>query len=221
MAQNQNFMKPTLNDPLPPVQPITQKPEKQNTVKNFIGTAALIVGAFVFALFINTFVFQSYEVDGSSMEPTLQNKDRLIIWKLPRTWAKITRHDYVPDYGDVIVFHKPDGSDEQLIKRVIGLPGDRVVIENGTITVYNESHPQGFRPDESAYGKDLEKPVDSIDTKVGENEIFVSGDNRTPGGSYDSRGGLGNVPMDMVIGKLVLRLFPIQNFETYGPQNID
>lgn len=184
-------------------------------LRSFFSTFLLIAGALVFALTINAFVFQSYEVDGSSMEPTLQNKDRLIIWKLPRTWASITNHQYEPKRGDVIVFHKPDGSDEQLIKRVIGLPGERVVVSDGNITVYNSEHPDGFNPDDAPYGKDLPITSGTVDTNVGAGEIFVSGDNRIPGASLDSRSSLGNVPLDKVVGKLVLRLFPLQNSKVF------
>lgn len=207
---------PNINDPLPPSPPPqTKRAPKPSVLRSFFSTFLLIAGALVFALTINAFVFQSYEVDGSSMEPTLQNKDRLIIWKLPRTWASITNHQYEPKRGDVIVFHKPDGSDEQLIKRVIGLPGERVVVSDGNITVYNSEHPDGFNPDDAPYGKDLPITSGTVDTNVGAGEIFVSGDNRIPGASLDSRSSLGNVPLDKVVGKLVLRLFPLQNSKVF------
>ena len=149
------------------------------------------------------------------MEPTLHNRDRLIIWKLPRTFAKITHHGYQPRRGDVIVFHKPDGSDEQLIKRVIGLPGDHVVVADGKITVYNKEIPGGFNPDDQPYGKDLLPTYGNITVDVGPKELFVSGDNRVAGASLDSRSSLGNVPFDYVVGKLVIRLFPFQTFKTF------
>lgn len=207
---------PSLNDPLKPVlPPAAPKKEKHSPLRSFVSTFLLIGGALVFALFINTFVFQSYEVDGSSMEPTLHNKDRLIIWKLPRTWARITGNDYTPKRGDIVVFHKPDGSSEQLIKRVIGLPGDRVVVGNGKITIYNDEHPEGFEPDDAPYGEDLVAVSDSMETNVKEGEVFVSGDNRAPGASLDSRTSLGNIPLKYMVGKLVLRLYPFQDFDTY------
>lgn len=188
---------------------------KTSSVAGFFSNFLLIVGALVFALLINQFVFQSYEVDGSSMEPTLQNRDRLIIWKLPRTWSLLTHHDYQPKRGDVVVFHKPNGSSEQLIKRVIGLPGERVVVRNGVITVYNQANPGGIRPDEAPYGKNLAITNGEVDVNVGPGEIFVCGDNRIPGASLDSRSSLGNVPLEKVVGKLVLRLYPFSKFETY------
>lgn len=202
--------------------PITQKKTenwtedgKKSSVAGFFSNFLLIVGALVFALLVNQFVFQSYEVDGKSMEPTLQNRDRLIIWKLPRTWSLLTHHDYLPKRGDVIVFHKPNGSSEQLIKRVIGLPGERVLVKDGVITVYNSANPGGIRPDEAPYGKNLEITNGYVDVTVGQGEIFVCGDNRIPGASLDSRSSLGNVPLNKVVGKLVLRLFPFNKFDVF------
>lgn len=204
-----------------------QNPLKQKTPENwtldgkkssgagFFSNFVLIVTALVVALTINQFVFQSYEVDGNSMEPTLQNKDRLIIWKMPKTWALLTKTPYTPNRGDVVVFHKPNGSSEQLIKRVVGLPGERVVIKDGIVTVYNAENPGGIRPDEAPYGKNLSITNGYVDVTVGPNEIFVCGDNRIPGASLDSRSSLGNVPLDKVVGKLVLRIFPFTKFDIF------
>lgn len=205
----------SIQPPITPELAAPVKAKKLGGLRGFLSTFLLIGGALVFAIFINQFIFQSYEVDGSSMEPSLQHKDRLIIWKLPRTWARITNNDYSPQRGDVIVFHKPDGSEEQLIKRVIGLPGDRVVVSDGELTVFNKADPDGFRPDDAPYGKDLPETAGNVDVSVGKGEIFVSGDNRIPGASLDSRSSLGNIDLDLVVGKLVLRIFPFQSFETF------
>lgn len=192
------------------------KPKKNpSSIRSFLSTFLLVGGALVFAIFINQFIFQSYQVDGSSMEPSLQNSDRLIIWKLPHTWSRLTGNKFVPKRGDIVVFHKPDGSDEQLIKRVIGLPDDHVVVSDGIITVYNKENPAGFHPDDAPYGKNLPVTAGNVDVQVKAGEIFVSGDNRVPGASLDSRSSLGNIDLDLVVGKLVLRLFPFQSFETF------
>src|SRR3990167_7259732 len=101
-------------------------------------TVIILVLAPILAIVLTTFVFRSYQVDGQSMVPTLQHNDRLIINKLPRTWAKIAGHAYLPRRGDVIVFTKHDldqyegdRADRELIKRVLGLPGERVVVKSG------------------------------------------------------------------------------------------
>jgi signal peptidase I len=196
-------------------QVLSESTERKGGWRDKLSTALLFIGALGIAILLNTFVFQSYEVDGMSMEPTLQNSDRLIIYKLDRTIAMITRQDYIPNRGDVVVFHKPNGSSDQLIKRVIGLPGDRVVVKNDAITVYNNENPEGFNPDEAPYGAELSPTYGNVDVAVGEDEVFVVGDNRIPGASLDSRSILGNVPAKYIVGKLVLRYLPIGNAKTF------
>ena len=113
----------------PPQQTAQHSPEsghRRSGWREFFSTASILIGALLVALFIITFVFRSYQVDGPSMESTLQNDDKLIIWKVPRSWARVTGHDYIPDRGDVIVFTENGlgqfGQDDskQLIKRYIG-----------------------------------------------------------------------------------------------------
>lgn len=195
-----------------PQQP-TPQPQKKESWRSALTTIFLFAGALITALLINAFAFQSYVVNGTSMQPTLNNSDRLIILKAPKTWSKITRHKYIPARGDIIVFHKPGNEKEQLIKRVIALPGERVEVIDGVITVYNQDFPDGFKPDDAEYGKDLPEADTSRNTKltVPDNEVFVSGDNRSPGGSFDSRTGLGTIPVDYIVGKLIIRIFPVND----------
>src|SRR5579884_4090477 len=121
--------------------------------KELFSTVGILITALLVALFIIAFVFRSYQVDGPSMENTLQNSDKLIIWKVPRSWAKITGHAYIPKRGHIIVFNETGLSafgqqdSKQLIKRVIGLPGDRIVISGGENLIYNSANPRGFDPD--------------------------------------------------------------------------
>ena len=179
----------------------------------FFSTIGILVTALVAALLIIAFVFRSYQVDGPSMENTLHNTDKLIIWKVPRTWSSITRHAYIPNRGDVIVFTESglgqfgQEDSKQLIKRVIGLPGDRVVVRDGTITIYNKEHPTGFKPDQTLpYGKNIPTTSGSVDVTLGKTQLFVSGDNRPD--SLDSRA-FGPIEANQVVGKLVVRVFPI------------
>ena len=145
------------------------------------------------------------------------NNDRLIVWKLPVTWSKITGHPYVPNIGDVIIFNAPE-LNKQLIKRVIALPGDRITVKNNVVTVYDKQHPKGFRPDTTLpYGKTTKIPPTSddgnpIDLVLKSNQIFVCGDNRPV--SEDSRI-IGAVPLKDVIGKLVIRILPTTKFSIY------
>ena len=171
------------------------------------------------AILLTAFVFQSYQVDGQSMETTLQHNDRLIVWKIPRTWARLTNHPYIPQRGDVVVFTEPQlaqyGQDpgKQLIKRVIGLPGDRVVIKNSIVTVYNEAFPNGFNPDESLpYGNVIGNTTHETDVTVKEGSVFVLGDNRN--NSLDSRN-FGPIETGNIVGKLILRLIPLDNMKRF------
>lgn len=154
------------------------------------------------------------------METTLQDQDRLIVSKLPQTWAKITGSDYIPKRSDVIIFHTSSasqgedlGEERQLIKRVVGLPGDRVVVKDGILTVYNTEHPDGFQPDQTYdYGKVITTTPGRVDVTVGDGEVFVCGDNRE--NSLDSRA-MGPIPADHIVGKLVFRIYPLGNAESF------
>lgn len=207
----------------PPKDPKQDSSNPDNLQKSawheFFSTVGILVTALVVALLIIAFVFRSYQVDGPSMENTLHNSDKLIIWKVPRTWATITRHDYIPGRGDVIVFTESglgqfgQQDTKQLIKRVIGLPGDRVVVKDGEITVYNKEHPDGFKPDKTLeYGKDIPETSGNVDVTLGKKQLFVSGDNRPD--SLDSRS-FGPIEANQVVGKLVIRVFPLSNAKIF------
>lgn len=207
---------PQVPDPDPV---ILEEPKKNSGLRELVSTLSILGIALVVALFIISFVFRSYQVDGPSMESTLQNADKLIIWKVPRTWAKITGHDYIPNRGDVVVFTESGLSEygqedtKQLIKRVIGLPGERVVVKNGGYTVYTKENPNGFDPDRTLpYGANIPNTSGDVDVVLGPSEIFVSGDNRPD--SLDSRN-FGPIKANQVIGKLILRVFPISQAKVF------
>jgi len=189
--------------------------------RDFLGFVGILAIAGMLALFLITFVFRSYAVDGPSMESTLQHQDKLIIWKIPRTLAKITGKQYVPNRGDVIIFSESNlgacgqEGEREIIKRVIGLPGERVIVSNNVITVYNAEQPGGFQPDKTLpYNKDNRIPETTGDTDITlhDNQIFVSGDNRP--NSCDSRA-FGPIQTNQIIGKLVLRLLPANNITVF------
>jgi len=192
---------------------------KRENAREFMSTIFVLLAALVVALSLIAFVFQSYEVDGPSMMTTLDNRDRLIVWKLPRTWARITGHSYVPQRGNIVIFVQSDLAEfgqpnsKQLIKRVLGLPGDRVVVANGVVTIYNKDNPRGFQPDKTLpYGKVIPYTSGNVDVTLSKDQIFVCGDNR--GDSLDSRS-FGPVSLDHIVGKLVYRLLPISNAEKF------
>jgi len=194
-------------------------PGSRDGLRGIVTTALLFVAALVVAFLLTAFVFQQYEVDGPSMQTTLQNMDRLIVVKVPKTWSKITGHPWIPSRGTIIIFNEgglynAEGvAEKQLVKRVIGLPGDRVVIQNGVVTIYNKANPNGFDPDKTMpYGKVITFTSGNIDTIVAPNNVFVMGDNRPD--SLDSRY-FGQVPVKNIIGKLDARIYPFNSIKIF------
>lgn len=195
---------------------------KHQRMRSLFANIGILLLAPVLAVLLTVFVFQSYQVDGPSMEQTLQNNDRLIVWKLPRTWARITGHQYVPKRGDIIILTESGLSNygntdntKQLVKRVIGLPGDRIVIKNNVLTVYNSAHPNGFQPDTTLpYGQDGAIPptTNDLDIQLSATQLFVCGDNRP--NSLDSRT-FGPIETSQVIGKLVARILPLDTMKVF------
>lgn len=192
---------------------------KREGWRSVFSTILILALAPIIAWTMITFVFQSYEVDGPSMDETLHDKDRLIVLKTGKTIAELTNKEYIPKRHEVIIFVKHgllelgSSQDKQLIKRVIGLPGDRVVVNDGKITIYNSEHPSGFDPDEGTnYAKTISYTNGNVDITVPKGQVFVCGDNR--GNSLDSRV-FGPVDNKDIIGKLVFRLFPINKAESF------
>jgi signal peptidase I len=190
-------------------------------MKAFLSVLAFIGGVIIAAAIINQFVFQSYYVDGTSMVPTLHNNDRLIIDKVERTFAHAGGKKYIPQRGQIVVLDSSlvdqSGHNEQLIKRVIGLPGETININmDGVITIRNKEHPEGFNPNETLGLTNLAPAaVDSvINLTIPDNQVFVMGDNRAPGGSFDSRA-FGPVDSDKIQGRLLARIFPLDQTKLY------
>jgi signal peptidase I len=146
----------------------------------------------------------------------LQNGDRLIVQKLSKNWSRIRGKDYIPQRYEIVVFDKPtfvssSGKVDHLIKRVIALPGERVVVKDGAITVFNNENLNGFNPDANQeYAKDITSSQGNVDITVGAGEIFVMGDNRN--NSLDSRS-FGAVSTNFITGIATLRFMPVSNFE--------
>jgi signal peptidase I len=176
-----------------------------------LSTLGIIAGAVSVALIIVVYIIQFYHVDGPSMEAELHHRDRLLVVKIPRTLARLTGHDYIPRRYDIIIFERPHSAatkvrESQLIKRVIGLPGDRIVINDNKVTIYNNDHPDGFNPDEGQdYAGWIYSTSGNQDITVPTGQIFVLGDNRA--NSTDSRE-LGPIPAKNIIGKTWLRVVP-------------
>lgn len=188
-------------------------------LKDAINIAFFIFCVLIGTLLINTFLFRSFSVVGPSMEKTLYTNDRLIINRIPVTFAQIQNKPYIPDRGQIIVFKNPKYTsgmnDEYIVKRVIAFAGERVVLKNGQYTVYNGEHPNGFNPDDNNHGEPGSPTAGAVDTIVPNGELFVSGDHRQGTYSYDSRNGLGTIPLYDVVGPVAFRIYPFDKIRNF------
>ncbi len=205
--------------------------QKHPLLKDALSLAGFIIAVVVGTVFLNTFVFRSYNVVGGSMENTLAEEDRVIVDRLSVSWAHFYGQEYLPKRGQVVVFANGDASgkltcdapknviDQYIIKRVIAFSGERVVVKDGVLTVYNEEYPDGHVYDEDWRVDENNGPKKDvsgeIDVVVPDGELFVSGDNREGTRSLDSRNGLGTVPLCRIIGPVVLRIFPFNQIRTF------
>lgn len=196
--------------------------QKETWVYKYTTPSIYLLGCTVAVLSIfivfNTYLVQFFKVHGSSMETTVFTDDQMIINKLHKTWAGFTGKEYIPERGEVIVFHKAqsqflqekDEKDVYVVKRVIGLPGERVVVNKGVVTVYEPGSKEGIKPDINApWTDDLTLDTsEDIDVTLTQSQIFVSGDNRPE--SIDSRSN-GPISVNEIIGQAIFRILPIQS----------
>ncbi len=188
-------------------------------LKDAFGIIIFIACVLIGTLLINTFVFRSFNVMGPSMEPTMFTGDRLIVNRLPVTWAQLQNKQYIPERGEVIVFKNPRYNsglgEEYIVKRVIAFPGERVVVWGGEIIVYNDEHPDGFKPDDANNGEPGNPTSGAVDTVVPDKTLFVAGDHREGDYSFDSRSGLGTIPYYDVVGPVSARIFPFDKIRGF------
>ena len=126
-------------------------------IRDLINFGILVIAVLIGTLLLNTYVFRSFSVSGHSMDNTLSDGDRLIINRIPVTIAQIHNKNYLPNRGQIIVFtnpvYTPGSADRYIVKRVIAFPGERVVVKDGVLTVYNNDHPDGFQPDKTTQNR--------------------------------------------------------------------
>lgn len=194
--------------------------ERHQSFKDALGIVIFIVCIILGTLFINAFIFRSFNVEGPSMEKTLYTGDRLIVNRLPVTWTQLQNKQYIPKRGQVIVFKNPNyngttGNEEYIVKRVIAFSGERVVVNDGKITVYNEGYPGGFNPDDANHGEPGSPTSGEVDHVVNEGSLFVAGDHREGSYSCDSRSCMGDIPLYDVIGPVSLRIFPFNKIHGF------
>ncbi len=154
---------------------------------------------------IRYFLIQPFYVKGASMEPSFYDHEYLII-------NEITYRFGQPERGDIVVFKYPKDPSQFFIKRIIGLPGEKVEVKNGFVFIYTDNGKKKFLLDEYSY---LEAEVKTQGEKIwvlGENEYYVMGDNREH--SFDSRS-FGPVDKDLIIGKVWFRGWPLNRLTLF------
>jgi signal peptidase I len=203
------------------------KPDKPSSVTRRAGSflaelPVLLVVAFVLALLLRSFLVQAFFIPSESMVPTLEIGDRVLVNRLSHRWSE-------PSRGEIIVFADQSSaernaenplvaglrslaaglglappSEEDLIKRIIGLPGETIEIREGVVFVDGRELPEA----ETSQGGYLSVRDDSFlpPTVVPENEYFVMGDNRPR--SSDSRSLLGTINRDQIIGRAFVLVWP-------------
>ena len=182
-----------------PVTPrVRSSAARRSSTRNLVEWVAVIVGAVIVALLIKTFVVQAFRIPSESMVPTLEVGDRVLVNKLSYDAHDLNR-------GDVVVFDRPPGlpagpnDPTELIKRVIGLPGDTVVARDGDIYVDDQRLEEPYLADEGGtYG--LDEPV-----TVPEGQVWDMGDNRAH--SEDSRA-FGPIDTDTIVGRAFMIMWP-------------
>lgn len=196
-----------------------EQQQEQENMKDFI---VEVVKMFFLALIIivpvRMFLFQPFIVRGASMEPSFSEKEYLIIneFGYKNTPVNILGKDVVTVKPrkdlvryDVIVFRAPNDDKQFYIKRVVGLPGETVEVDNGAVKIYNEDSPEGFVLEESEYLPEGRKTNGSMKVTLTKDEYYVLGDNRPA--SSDSRM-FGPLHKNDVIGKVLLRAWPVGEF---------
>lgn len=175
-------------------------PESQTPSSSLLSYTLFALGL---ALIIRFFILAPYVVEGDSMDPTFQDWNYLIVDRI------VYKLDD-PQRGDVIVFKYPPDPSRSLIKRVIGLPGERVAIDGGVVTIYNTENPEGFVIDEPYVTTENATYDDNVNVSLDTDEYFVMGDNRKV--SADSRL-WGELERSEIVGRADLRLFPLSSID--------
>ncbi|HED05751.1 MAG TPA: signal peptidase I [Ignavibacteria bacterium] len=171
--------------------------------KNFLNFVFELVKIVVISLIIiipvRYFLIQPFYVKGASMEPNFHDHEYLIVNEIKYRFLE-------PERGDVIVFKYPINPQEYFIKRVIGLPGEKIQIKDGDIHIYNADNPQGEILKEPYLPSGLKTyGLSKEAVSLGKDEYFVLGDNRNS--SKDSRS-FGPVKRSFIVGRVLLRGWP-------------
>ncbi len=196
---------PTVDEPVPPI-----------SAGRWIREGVIvIVVAVLVAVLLRAFVVQTFYIPSGSMEPTLQIGDRILV-------NKLSYHLHAVDRGDIVVFARPPAENcggppvNDLVKRIIGLPGDRISLSGGYVYIDGKKLDESWLPP-SEQGITTPGPANSPSSlatpyRVPKDDYFVMGDNRAD--SCDSRY-WGPISKSLIVGKVEMRVWPISSIHFF------
>ena len=192
----------SLSEP-PTVVQVEQEPKKSSGVRAVVEWVVILVAALAVAFVVKTFLIQAFFIPSGSMEPTLKPGDRVLVNKLSYDLHSIHR-------GDIVVFKAPpseasDPTVKDLIKRVIGLPGDQIQAINGNVYINGKQLKESYLPPGTLT---INLPL----TTVAKGQYYVLGDNR--GNSKDSRY-IGQIPGHLIVGRAFVRVWPLSGIRLF------
>jgi signal peptidase I len=185
-----------------PLEELRHAKAPRTRLRTIVEWALVIGGALLVALIVRTFFVQAFWIPSDSMEPTLHEGDRVLVNKLSYKLHDVHR-------GDIIVFKRPERAQsdtpeddiEDLIKRVIGLPGDTIETVDGVIYINDKPLPEPYLPPNT---RSDQPPVTR--QEIPDGQYFVMGDNRS--NSQDSRW-FGPIDEDLIVGRAFVRIYPL------------
>jgi len=195
------------------------KEKKQESAKSFVfEIIKMFLLALVIILPIRIFLFQPFIVRGASMEPNFHGSEYVIVNEIGYKNIELLNGKFKVEprkefnRQEIVVFRAPTKKKEFYIKRIIGLPGETVEVNNGVVKIYNIENPSGKILDESSYLPKGRITTGNMKISLKENEYFVLGDNRNA--SSDSRS-FGPINKSAVVGRVLLRVFPFSKAQVF------
>lgn len=176
---------------------------RHSATRNAVEWVVVLAGALIVALVVKTWLFQAFYIPSSSMEPTLQVGDRVLVNKISYDLDDVDR-------GDIVVFERPEswgaGDIDDLIKRVIGLPGERIAVVDGVIQVDGATLDEPWLPEGVSTPGFFQESGCVPECTIPEGSLFVLGDNR---GNSDASNHFGPLDFDQVVGRAFVRVWPV------------
>ncbi len=220
-SSDENYQSTYNIDQSEPSQQQEPKKKKEKGISFFAELVKIVFLALLIIVPIRTFIFQPFFVQGSSMEPSFHDGEYLIINELgyKKTVIAAGEKEFftVEPYkdlnrGDPVVFRYPRNPRKFFIKRIVGLPEEKVHIKNGKVTIINEDNPDGLVLDEREYLPSHVETIGNREFSLGANDYVVLGDNRSH--SSDSRT-WGLLAGDLIVGKVLFRAWPVSKLEVF------